>query len=401
MPVPSTITDLSVVSVVNSPAGTDPIGNTLDDYLRTIQALLRREQAQGAAIASAATVNIGGNTDGNYLHITGTTTITSFGTVSAGISRTLVFDSSLTLTHNSTSLILPGAANIVTAAGDVAEFVSEGSGNWRCVKYSSGGAPATVFGQCRLTQSGGNLKLSPFNGNRLTINGQAQVIPSAGITLAATSLTPSTLYYVYAYMNSGTMTLEASTTAHATDANTGVEIKSGDSSRTLVGMARPITGPAWQDTAAQRFVRSWFNDPGIAGLNWFTANRQVTSVVPSYVEINSEIRCEFLCWSGEIVQVGGSGNSTQTVAGITNHTAVAFDGLATETGSWSSGYTPSNNFGVPYTVNLPKTGLLEGYHYATLVGALGASGGGVATYAGGTPTATAPSVCTITIQTKK
>jgi hypothetical protein len=42
----------------------------------------------------------------------------------------------LTLTHNGTSLILPGAENITTAAGDVALMESLGSGNWKCVVYS-------------------------------------------------------------------------------------------------------------------------------------------------------------------------------------------------------------------------------------------------------------------------
>jgi hypothetical protein len=61
--------------------------------------------------------------------------ITAFDTVQAGTKRTLVFDGVLTLTHNATSLILPGAANIVTAAGDSAGFLSLGSGNWKCTAY--------------------------------------------------------------------------------------------------------------------------------------------------------------------------------------------------------------------------------------------------------------------------
>jgi hypothetical protein len=89
---------------------------------------------QFTAIASASTTDIGGAA-GNYGHITGTTTITALGTAQAGSQRIAVFDGALTLTHNATSLILPTAANITTAAGDVAEFVSEGSGNWRCTNY--------------------------------------------------------------------------------------------------------------------------------------------------------------------------------------------------------------------------------------------------------------------------
>ena len=89
---------------------------------------------KGADIASASTVDLSTAT-GNYIDITGTTTITSFGTVAAGQVFVLQFDGALTLTHNATSLILPGGANITTAAGDVAVMVSEGSGNWRCANY--------------------------------------------------------------------------------------------------------------------------------------------------------------------------------------------------------------------------------------------------------------------------
>ena len=89
---------------------------------------------RGSAIASATTTDIGAAT-GRFVHITGTTTITGFGTKTAGVVRIVTFDGALTLTHNATSLILPGAANITTAAGDTAFMVSEGSGNWRCIGY--------------------------------------------------------------------------------------------------------------------------------------------------------------------------------------------------------------------------------------------------------------------------
>lgn len=89
---------------------------------------------QGADIASAATTDLAAAT-GDYVRVTGTTTITALGTAAAGVDRTVEFTGSLTLTHNATSLILPGAANITTAAGDVGVFVSKGSGNWKCVTY--------------------------------------------------------------------------------------------------------------------------------------------------------------------------------------------------------------------------------------------------------------------------
>ena len=87
--------------------------------------------AKGADIASAATTDIGAAT-GNYVDVTGTTTITALGTVQAGSMRIVRFTGALTLTHNATSLILPGAVNITTVAGDTAQFISLGSGNWQC-----------------------------------------------------------------------------------------------------------------------------------------------------------------------------------------------------------------------------------------------------------------------------
>ncbi len=91
-------------------------------------------ESQGANIASAGTTDIGAAT-GNYVNVTGTTTITALGTIQAGTRRIVNFTGALTLTYNATSLILPGAANITTVAGDVAEFVSLGSGNWICTSY--------------------------------------------------------------------------------------------------------------------------------------------------------------------------------------------------------------------------------------------------------------------------
>jgi hypothetical protein len=92
------------------------------------------DHAPTISLASAATVNIGVATS-NTINITGTATITAFDTVPSGIRRTLLFSTALTLTNNVTSLILPASANITTVAGDVAEMMSLGGGNWKCTEY--------------------------------------------------------------------------------------------------------------------------------------------------------------------------------------------------------------------------------------------------------------------------
>lgn len=133
--VPSSLKDWSTTAASNSPGGTTVIGAGLDDNLREIQAVVRAALAhKGSDIASNTTTDLGA-VAGLFHDITGANAITGFGTVSAGIWKVVKFEGAATLTHNATSLILPGGTDIVTANGDVGIFVSEGSGNWRCVNY--------------------------------------------------------------------------------------------------------------------------------------------------------------------------------------------------------------------------------------------------------------------------
>jgi microcystin-dependent protein len=133
--VASTFAAWSSVDGSNSPQGTATVGNGVDDNFRAVQgAVVRGLSHKGSDIASSSTTDLGA-VEGKFHDITGTSTISSFGTVRAGIEKVLTFEGALTLTYNSTSLILPGGASMLTAAGDVATFYSEGSGNWRCTSY--------------------------------------------------------------------------------------------------------------------------------------------------------------------------------------------------------------------------------------------------------------------------
>lgn len=154
------------------------------------------EEAATLTVASAATTSIGAQ-NSNNLSITGTTAITSFGTSAAGVRRRLVFAGALTLTHNATSLILPGAANITTAAGDVAEMLSLGAGNWRCVNYlrASGQAVVSVSTSLPYTDVAVNTAAVRFTRYRLTA--------SLTLTLPAG---PADGDWVEVFNNSGTAT---------------------------------------------------------------------------------------------------------------------------------------------------------------------------------------------------
>jgi len=90
-------------------------------------------ESQGADIASAGTIDLDAAT-GNLVDVTGTTSITAV-TLSQGRRRLVRFTGILTLT-NGASLVLPGGANITTAAGDFALFEGYAAGVVRVAFYS-------------------------------------------------------------------------------------------------------------------------------------------------------------------------------------------------------------------------------------------------------------------------
>ena len=197
MAVPTTITNLSVTASSNSPAGSDSITTSTgpDEYFRALSAIVRRGQGS-SALASAGSLNIGGVVSGDVITISGTTTITSLGTIAAGIERVLIFSGILVLTHNATSLILPTGANITTVAGDAFTFRSEGSGNWRCVARSASTpltghittspSGAAVLGAFSSSQLSGSLSDESGSGLAVFNNSPVLVTPNIGVPSAGT-----------------------------------------------------------------------------------------------------------------------------------------------------------------------------------------------------------------------
>lgn len=114
-------------------------------------------------VASASTTDIGAAASNN-VRITGTTSITSFGTASAGVTRRLRFAAALTLTYNGTSLILPTSANIVTAADDTCTATSLGGGDWVVTQYQRANGAALQVYQSSIA----GLLISSIAGNATT-----------------------------------------------------------------------------------------------------------------------------------------------------------------------------------------------------------------------------------------
>jgi len=141
---------------------------------------------RGTDIASASTLSLpaGG---GGVFNVTGTTGVTGISSAQGGRCVKLRFAGALTITHNGTSLILPGAANITTVAGDVAEFINEAAAdasgsNWRCFNYMrADGLPVNT----------GSAIASKTTNYTVTTSDEGKSIRFAGLSADATLTLPS------------------------------------------------------------------------------------------------------------------------------------------------------------------------------------------------------------------
>ncbi len=117
---------------------------------------------KGTDAVSDATQDIG---PGNYFFFIGATPTTAIYTVGIGVVLKFHFDAALTLTHHATDLILPGGVNILTSAGDEAEFIEFASGDWRMLNYQYGDKETTGLTMgTNQTASAGDATFADFTG---------------------------------------------------------------------------------------------------------------------------------------------------------------------------------------------------------------------------------------------
>ncbi len=83
------------------------------------------------------------------------------------------FSGALILTHNSSTLILPGGTNITTAAGDTALFRSEGSDAVRCIAYQRASGAALASSGSYIAQGTHTIPLMAASMTARTTNGAA------------------------------------------------------------------------------------------------------------------------------------------------------------------------------------------------------------------------------------
>ena len=97
---------------------------------------------QSATLTATSTVALGAST-GNYAVVTGTATVSSFDSLRAGGMRVVQW-SGATPISNSANMVLPGGADLTTAANDLTLFVSDGAGVWRALHQKASGAPNSM-----------------------------------------------------------------------------------------------------------------------------------------------------------------------------------------------------------------------------------------------------------------
>ncbi len=149
-----TLVDADVVGMVIAYSGNNgSINNVADDSSPQAGGDFdmnghQMQWSQGADVQCANALPL--LTDGNYFDIvTGVDTVTSINaTGGVGTLVKVHCDVAILWTHHSANLIIPGAANYQSAAGDELEFLEYAAGKYRCTGYAlaSGGSMVAAGG---------------------------------------------------------------------------------------------------------------------------------------------------------------------------------------------------------------------------------------------------------------
>lgn len=228
--------------------------------------------------------------------------------------------SGLTLSRDVVTNGSSGAGSKITCSGNEQVFIT-------LRKEDMPQQPSLASGVLTVSSTT-QINFGPKNGNLIQIAGNYFQIPGAGITanntsvfvngVAAQNLAASTLYYVYVFNNSGTPTINfSSTTGHVVDTtagNVGVEIMSGDNTQSFVGLIRTDAASHFQDSGSQRFCASWFNRLN-KGLISTPANTTTTSITPADVSGGSIL---------ELLVLQGEGSACSVMSNASNSSPGSF-----------------------------------------------------------------------------
>lgn len=254
------------------------------------------------------------------------------------------------------TLTLPTSAG---TSGYVLQTDGSGNSSWASQAAagfaSSAGQLQCSGGDCDDSTGSGDIQYCPYKGNVKTTASQGNYsIPAACLTAtlssmyvdgtASSSVSANTLYYIYLWDASGTWVLDAETTGHATDSTSGIEIMSGDDTKTLVGMIHTdgnqhvMTNGETNTPGDTNTVATW--DNRIPTTTTCAASTGPTVSSSTTTELDSTDRCYFMSW-GDSLHADAQQGLVPNGAGASAYSYIFIDSI----GSGTLVSTSLNSFG--------------------------------------------------------
>jgi hypothetical protein len=142
----------------------------------------------------------------------------------------------------------------------------------------------------------------------------------------------------------------------------GVRVKNGNPAHTYVGKVRAVTGPAFADDSATRYVVSNFGQVDVVAMNFLTANSSLPGTT-TFTEVGS-FRPRFIC-DEQMVQISSIAFGANTVVNNALYNHVRLSGVECEGSMMQSYPSPINGWGL--NMGHVKSALAaDGFNYAAL-----------------------------------
>ena len=305
-------TKVSALSALTAPDGAEELlindGGTSKKITITNVSKLN---LKGGDLTSASPLVI--DTAGNYFAVTGTTNFAVM-TVAANRQFTLQFDGALTMTHHATNIDLPGAANITTAAGDVATFQSTGANTVQCISYTraDGTSIAGSADSTKLPLAGGEM-----SGN-ITMAG-SQTVDTRDLSADGTKLDT-----IASSANNYTLP-EANATTKG-----GIELFSNTD--------QSVAATAVSTTASRTYGLQLNSDgQGVVNVPWVDTNTNTNQLTTFTVSATTDSNATTISQGDDLMFAAGTGITCTTSADGT----VTIANTVTDTNTMGSGFTVS------------------------------------------------------------
>jgi hypothetical protein len=174
----------------------------------------------------------------------------------------------------------------------------------------------------------------------------------AAVTLSNAGLAANGTYMIYARDVAGVRTLDAvvaTGTDHSPDANTGVEIKNGDPTRSLVGFVRVNASSQFVFDLTNIYVLSWYNRRPLQA--YAISATPVVAGVGAWQQLGTAIN--YLAWAGTVLKLSALATVQHTVAGAAAYLGLGSNVVTPVTGYYITQQPAVANYIVPMALAAP------------------------------------------------